>query len=99
MVRLRLEQLLQERGISRYRLAQMTGTKYPVIDNYYKNRVRCCHEFVRRCTVRSEIFWNTAKKIKQNEQPSCKMQSGCFSFPTIDNPRKTWYNRLYYMVQ
>ena len=39
MVRLRLEQLLQERGISRYRLAQMTGTKYPVIDNYYKNRV------------------------------------------------------------
>ena len=40
MIYIRLEQLLEERGISRYRLAQLTDTKYQIIDNYYKNRVK-----------------------------------------------------------
>lgn len=39
MIRIQLDRLLEERGISRYRLAQMTETKYQIIDNYYKNRV------------------------------------------------------------
>lgn len=39
MIRIKLDKLLEERGMSRYRLAQLTETKYQVIDNYYKNRV------------------------------------------------------------
>ncbi|MGN1403402.1 MAG: helix-turn-helix domain-containing protein [Ruminococcus sp.] len=39
MIRIKLDKLLEERGISRYRLAQLTETKYQIIDNYYKNRV------------------------------------------------------------
>lgn len=39
MIHIKLAQLLEERGISRYRLSQMTETKYQIIDNYYKNRI------------------------------------------------------------
>lgn len=38
-VRLCLDELLQERGISRYELAKRTGVTYPTIDSYYKNKV------------------------------------------------------------
>ena len=39
MVRLTLDKALEERGITRYQLAKMTGIKYQTIDNYYKNKV------------------------------------------------------------
>jgi putative transcriptional regulator len=39
MIKLTLDKALQERGITRYQLAKMTGIKYQTIDNYYKNRV------------------------------------------------------------
>ena len=39
MNKLTLDKALQERGITRYQLAKMTGIKYQTIDNYYKNRV------------------------------------------------------------
>ena len=39
MITLTLDKALQERGITRYQLAKMTGIKYQTIDNYYKNRV------------------------------------------------------------
>ncbi len=39
MVRIMLDELLQARGITRYRLSQMTDIKYQIIDNYYKNKV------------------------------------------------------------
>lgn len=38
-VRLKLEKLLTERGITRYELAKRTDIKYQIIDNYYKNHV------------------------------------------------------------
>lgn len=38
-VYLALEDVLESRGISRYELAKRTGIRYPIIDNYYKNRV------------------------------------------------------------
>ena len=38
-VRLCLDELLKERGISRYELAKRTGVTYPTIDSYYKNKV------------------------------------------------------------
>ncbi|MCL1975498.1 MAG: helix-turn-helix transcriptional regulator [Firmicutes bacterium] len=37
-IRLRLDELLKEQGISRYELAKRTGITYPTIDSYYKNK-------------------------------------------------------------
>ena len=51
-VRLTLDTALQKRGITRYELAKRTEIRYPIIDNYYKNKVtrydsyvlaRICH--------------------------------------------------------
>ncbi len=39
MILITLEELLKQKGISRYQLSQITNTKYQTIDNYYKNRV------------------------------------------------------------
>lgn len=39
MVRLTLDKLLEARGVSRYELAKRTGTRFHIIDNYYKNKV------------------------------------------------------------
>ena len=38
-VYLTLDVILQHRRISRYELAKRTGIRYPIIDNYYKNKV------------------------------------------------------------
>ena len=38
-VRLTLDTALQERDITRYELAKRTEIRYPIIDNYYKNKV------------------------------------------------------------
>lgn len=38
-VRLKLETIMRERGVTRYALAKSTGISYPIIDNYYKNKV------------------------------------------------------------
>ena len=38
-IRLNLEQLLEQKAVSRYELAKRTGVKYQTIDNYYKNKV------------------------------------------------------------
>ena len=38
-VRLKLNRYLDERRISRYALAKMSGIKYQTIDHYYKNWV------------------------------------------------------------
>lgn len=39
IIKLRLDQLLRERNITRYELAKITNTQYQVIDKYYKNKV------------------------------------------------------------
>ncbi|MBQ8296290.1 MAG: helix-turn-helix transcriptional regulator [Ruminococcus sp.] len=39
MVKLTIDKILSEKGMSRYQLAKMTEIKYQTIDNYYKNRV------------------------------------------------------------
>ena len=38
-IKLTLEELLSEKGITRYELAKRTDTHYSVIDKYYKNKV------------------------------------------------------------
>ena len=39
MVRLTLDKILENRGITRYELAKRTEVKFQTIDRYYKNRV------------------------------------------------------------
>lgn len=39
LVKIILEQTLSEYNITRYELAKRTGISYPIIDNYYKNKV------------------------------------------------------------
>lgn len=40
MIKLILDQLMEEKQITRYRLAMMTEIRYQIIDNYYKNKVQ-----------------------------------------------------------
>ena len=39
MVKLTLDEYLNNNGITRYQLAKDTGIKFQIIDNYYKNKV------------------------------------------------------------
>ncbi|MBQ8567358.1 MAG: helix-turn-helix transcriptional regulator [Clostridia bacterium] len=39
MVTLRLKDLIDGMGITRYELAKRTGIRFHIIDNYYKNKV------------------------------------------------------------
>lgn len=36
-IRVKVKELLEERGITRYRLSELTGVKFTVIDRYYKD--------------------------------------------------------------
>ncbi len=38
-IQLRLDKTLKNKNISRYELAKITGIRYQIIDNYYKNKV------------------------------------------------------------
>lgn len=38
-IRLRLDDLLRERKMTRYRLSQLAGVQYQTMDRYYKNQV------------------------------------------------------------
>lgn len=46
MIRISLDKVLCDRGMSRYELAKRTGIQYQIIDNYYKNRVKRYDSFV-----------------------------------------------------
>lgn len=46
MIRIALDILLDQRGVSRYELAKRTGIQYQIIDNYYKNRVKRYDSYV-----------------------------------------------------
>ena len=46
VIRITLDTLLSQHGISRYELAKRTGIRYHIIDNYYKNKVIRYDSFV-----------------------------------------------------
>lgn len=46
MIRLCIDLLLEDRGISRYELSKRTGIQYHIIDNYYKNKVKRYDSYV-----------------------------------------------------
>ena len=39
MIRLTIDQYLDNHGISRYELSKRAGIGYQIVDNYYKNKV------------------------------------------------------------
>ena len=53
LVKLQLKEYLDQRGITRYYLAQKTNIRFHIIDNYYKNKVVRYDSYVldRICTV------------------------------------------------
>lgn len=53
MVILTLDELLTQKGISRYELAKRTDIQYHIIDAYYKNKVKRYDSYVldRICTA------------------------------------------------
>lgn len=52
-IRIALDRLLEQKGITRYELAKRTGIQYHIIDNYYKNKVVRYDSYIllRICTV------------------------------------------------
>lgn len=46
MIRLTLDKVLVNRGLTRYELAKRTGIRYQIIDNYYKNKVKRYDSYV-----------------------------------------------------
>ena len=40
MIRIKLDECLRIKQVSRYELAKRTGIQYQIIDNYYKNKVK-----------------------------------------------------------
>ena len=46
MIKLKLDKFIDARGITRYELAKMTGIRFHILDNYYKNKVVRYDSFV-----------------------------------------------------
>lgn len=46
MIKICLQELLENRKVSRYELAKRTGIQYQIIDNYYKNKVKRYDSYV-----------------------------------------------------
>jgi len=39
MIKLTIDEYLDQKGITRYELSKRTGIRFQIIDNYYKNKV------------------------------------------------------------
>ncbi len=46
MIRIKLDDCLSNKNVSRYELAKRTGIQYQIIDNYYKNKVKRYDSYV-----------------------------------------------------
>ena len=69
MVRLTIDKLLEERGITRYELAKRTEVKFQTIDRYYKNRVVRYDSYIldRICTALECDLCDILKYVKDDE--------------------------------
>ena len=68
MIRISLDKVLENAGVSRYELSKRTGIQYLIIDNYYKNRVKRYDSYVLEricealdCAVSDIIEYKKAK--------------------------------------
>ena len=68
MIRISLDKVLENAGVSRYELSKRTGIQYQIIDNYYKNRVKRYDSYVLEricealdCAVSDIIEYKKAK--------------------------------------
>ncbi len=66
MITLTLQELMDKQGVTRYRLSQLTGIQYPVIDKYYKNKITRYDSYVldRICTALQCDIADILKHIK-----------------------------------
>ena len=71
MVKLILKEAIEARGITRYRLAEMTGIRYHIIDNYYKNKVTRYDSYVldRVCAALECNVSDIIEYVNENETP------------------------------
>ena len=71
MVKLILKETIEARGITRYRLAEMTGIRYQIIDNYYKNKVTRYDSYVldRVCAALECNVSDIIEYVNENETP------------------------------
>ena len=69
MVRLIIDKLLDERGITRYELAKRTEVKFQTIDRYYKNRVVRYDSYIlnRICEVLDCSLSDIIEYVKDDE--------------------------------
>ena len=69
MVRLIINKLLEERGITRYELAKRTEVKFQTIDRYYKNRVVRYDSYIlnRICEVLDCSLSDIIEYVKDDE--------------------------------
>lgn len=72
MIKLTLDQYLQNHGITRYELAKRTGIQYHIIDKYYKNQV---------------VRYDSYLLNKFCEALSCQIQDLVVYEPDNDNQR------------
>lgn len=79
-VELRLRELMDQRGISRNRMARLVNTRYEVIDKWYKNQVekidadilaRIC--FVLRCGVGDLLVYRERQRPRSRAHKNRKM--------------------------
>lgn len=72
MIRICLDETLQQLGVSRYELAKRTGIQYQIIDNYYKNKVKRYDSYVIEricmaldCEISDIIKYEKEQHLKQ----------------------------------
>lgn len=68
MVKLILKETIEAKGITRYRLAELTGIRYQIIDKYYKNKVTRYDSYVldRICVALECSVSDIIKYISEN---------------------------------
>jgi len=67
-INLTLKEVLEDKNVSRYELAKMTGTHYQIIDNYYKNKqVRYDKDILLRICVALDCEIGDIIKIEEED--------------------------------
>ena len=67
-VELRLRELMDQRGISRNRMARLVNTRYEVIDKWYKNQVEKID-----ADILARICWSTGSSPRSRAHKNRKM--------------------------
>lgn len=70
-VELRLRELMDQRGISRNRMARLVNTRYEVIDKWYKNQVEKIDADILAASASScAAGWGICWSTRERQQPA-----------------------------